>query len=74
MRRAMALALFAIFVLGVMIPIRTNEGKSHFFPAIKEFFHYSSGDSKPVVKETPTKFEETMKKQIKYPETKAETK
>jgi hypothetical protein len=73
MKKVTVLAIFALLALGITIPIRT-EGKSHFFQAIKDVFHYSSPDSAATVKETPTKFEDTMKKQLKYPETKSETK
>lgn len=75
MRRVMAVTIFALFVLGVMIPIKSaSEGKSHFFQAIKDVFHYYPDSQSPKVKETPTKFEDTMKKQLKYPEQKTETK
>ena len=74
MKKAMVATIFAIFVLGAMIPIHSNEGKSHFFQALKDVFHYFPGDNTPVAKETPTKFEKTMKKKLKYPEAKTETK
>ncbi len=75
MRRVMVVAIFAIFVLGVLFPIKsTSEGKSHFFQAIKDVFHYYPETQSPKAKETPTKFEDTMKKQIRYPEQKSETK
>lgn len=75
MRKAMAVTIFAIFVLGVVIPISSADSKnSHFFQAIKDVFHYFPGETKATAKETPTKFEKTMKKELKYPETKTETK
>jgi len=76
MRKTMVVTIFALFVLGVLFPVsRTSEGKSHFFQAIKDVFHYFPEDTqRPAVKETPTKFEDTMKEQLRYPETKAQTK
>ena len=76
MGKAMVVAISAIFVFGALITASgTSSGKTYFFQAIKDFFHYSeSGTQRPGVKETPTKFEDTMKKQIRYPETKPATK
>ena len=72
MRKAIVVTIFAIFVLGVLFPVsRTSEGKSHFLQAIKDVFHYFPEDTqRSAVKETPTKFEKTMKKELRYPETK----
>jgi len=75
MRRVMAVTIFAILVLGVLFPVKsTSQGKSHFFQAIKDVFHYYPDTQKATVKETPTRFEDTMKKQTRYPEQKSETK
>ena len=76
MKRVMAATIFTIFVLGVLFPISsTSQGKSHFLQAIKDVFHYFPDDTQgPKVRETPTRFEDTMKKQIRYPEQKSETK
>lgn len=71
MKKAMLAVVFAIFIFGALI---TTQGKTYFFQAIKDVFHYSSDTQGAAVKETPAKFEQTMKKELRYPETKAETK
>lgn len=72
MKKVMITAMLAIFVFGAFI---TTHGKTQFFQAIKDVFHYYSGDTqRPAVKETPARFEDTVKKQLRYPETEAETK
>lgn len=75
MKKLMVVSIFAIFVFGALSPVITASGKSHFLQACKDVFHYTEKDAvRPGVKETPTKFEDTMKQQIRYPEQKSETK
>lgn len=70
MKKAMLAVIFATFIFGALI---TTQGKTHFFQAIKDVFHYSADAQSAAVKETPTKFERTMKKELRYPETKTKT-
>ncbi len=69
MRKAMLAVIFVIFMFGALV---TTQGKTYFFQALKDVFHYFPNEQGAAVKETPTKFEDTMKKQLKYPETKSE--
>jgi len=70
MRKVTLAVIFVIFMFGALV---TTQGKTYFFQAIKDVFHYFPNEQSAAVKETPTKFENTMKEQLRYPETKAET-
>lgn len=70
MRKAMLAVIFVMFMFGALI---TTRGKTYFFQAMKDVFHYFPNEQSAAVKEIPAKFENTIKKQLRYPETKAKT-
>ena len=77
MKQVIVLAMSVLFVFGILFPVsRTSEGPSPLFEAIKKFFHYGASEEteRPKAKKYPTKFEKTLKKQIRYPSRETETK